>query len=352
MINGNNYLKSLCAVTKAFGSTLDKNELLQLIVGTAIDTMGVKGARLFLIAEGKDEFVTVAYQGLSDHYARFGFSQPRNIACEIVSEMEKGGYFFSHDCTTDPRLERPDVKKAEGIASILVVPVRLKSQIVGGLSLYSATHRDFAPKEIEFAGAIAEQGGIAIENSRLFERLRRNTQLVLDLAININSSLDMKKILHIMTAEIAEELDVKASSVLLIDEEKKTLEFVASYGLSETYLKRGPLSVEKSVSDTLAGQPVVIKNAATDSRVQHKEEKAREGIVSILSVPIKTKEKVIGALRLYSGATREFTEDEVMLVSALAHIGGIAIQNASMFLLIENDMKDLKEEMWSYRSWF
>jgi GAF domain-containing protein len=155
-----------------------------------------------------------------------------------------------------------------------------------------------------------------------------------------------------MTAEIAEELDVKASSVLLIDEEKKTLEFVASYGLSETYLKRGPLSVEKSVSDTLAGQPVVIKNAATDSRVQHKEEKAREGIVSILSVPIKTKEKVIGALRLYSGATREFTEDEVMLVSVLAHIGGIAIQNASMFLLIENDMKDLKEEMWSYRSWF
>ncbi len=352
MSSGASYLKSICAVTRAFGSTLDKNDLLDLIVDTAVETMGVMGARLFLVDEVKDEFVTVAYKGVSDHYAQVGFSQPSHILSNIVPVMEKDGYFFSHDCTTDPRLERKAAKKAEGIASILVVPVRTRSRIVGGLSLFSATHRNFSPDEIDFAGAIAEQGGIAIENARLFEQIQRNTQLVLDLAININSSLDMKKILHIMTAEIAEAFDVRASSILLVNEEKRTLEFVASYGLSETYLNRGPLSVEKSVGDTLAGKPVVIRDAATDDRVQHKEEKAREGIVSILSAPIKTKEKVIGAFRLYSDVPRDFTEDEVMLVSALAHLGGIAIQNASMFLMIESDMKDLKEEMWSHRSWF
>jgi len=127
---------------------------------------------------------------------------------------------------------------------------------------------------------------------------------------------------------------------------------VASYGLSETYLDRGPLSSEKSVDETLAGRPVVVTDVQTDPRVQHKKEKAREGIVSILSAPIKTNEKVIGVMRLYSGIRREFTEDEVMLVTALAYLGGMAIQNASLYTLLEEDMKDLKEDVWIYRSWF
>ena len=77
-----------------------------------------------------------------------------------------------------------------------------------------------------------------------------------------------------------------------------------------------------------------------------------EGIVTILSVPIKTKERVIGVLRLYSGVTRNFTRDEIMLVTALAYLGGLAIQNASLYLLCQVDIKDLKDELWSHRSWF
>jgi GAF domain-containing protein len=227
-----------------------------------------------------------------------------------------------------------------------------RDKLIGGLSLFTESPRHFSPEEIDFATAMAEQGGMAIEHARLFEKIRKNTSLILDLAVNINSSLDMKQILHILTAEIAEALKVKASSILLVDEEKRTLEFVASYGLSETYLNRGPLSLEKSVDETLAGSPVVIPDVQTDPRVQHKKEKEREGIVSILSVPIKTKEKVIGVMRLYSGSPREFSEEDILLVTALAYLGGLAIQNASLYLTLETDMKDLKADIWSHRSWF
>ena len=141
-------------------------------------------------------------------------------------------------------------------------------------------------------------------------------------------------------------------SILLVDEEKGTLELVASYGLSETYLNRGPLSAERSVTESLEGKPVVIKEVASDPRVRFKEQKQEEGIVSILSVPIKSRDKVIGVLRLYTGAPRDFTEDEVMLVTALAYQGGLAIQNASMYLTLQDDMKHLKEDIWSHRSWF
>jgi GAF domain-containing protein len=290
----------------------------------------------------------VGQKGLSDHYVRSGLTQPQ----KIVPILLRDGYFFSRDATTDPLLNNHEMKRAERIASILVVPAMIKGKLHGGLCVFTSSPRDFSEKDIEFLTALAEQGGMAIQHARLFEQVREYTRLFLDLSININSSLDIKKIFHILSADIAETLKVKASSILLVDEEKGTLELVASYGLSETYLNRGPLSAEKSVVESLEGKPVVIKNVAGDRRVRFKKEKQAEGIVSILSVPIKSKEKVIGVLRLYSGVQREFTEDEIMLVTALAYQGGLAIQNASMYLMLQNDMKDLKEDIWSHRSWF
>ena len=325
-----NYFKTMRKISRAFGTTLDRDELLELIIQSAIDTMDGKGASLFLIDEESNEFVRVANKGLSEEYLRSGLTHP----------------------STDPRLEHHEIKKDEGIASILVVPVMVKGRLVGGLSLFTSSPRDFSHDEVDFLTALAEQGGMAIEQARLFDQLRENTRMILDLAAGINSSLDLKKIFHIVSADIAEVMKVKASSTLLIDKEKETLEIVASYGLSEKYLDRGPLSVEKSIVETLEGSPVLVSDATTDKRVQYKREKKEEGIVSILSVPIKTKEEVIGVLRLYTGVLREFTEDEIMLVMALAHLGGLAIQNASLYMMLKEDMDDLKEEMWSHRSWF
>ncbi|MEW6376377.1 MAG: GAF domain-containing protein, partial [Thermodesulfobacteriota bacterium] len=173
-----------------------------------------------------------------------------------------------------------------------------------------------------------------------------------DLAAHINSTLDVKEIMRIMSEEIARAFGMKAVSVRLLDEKRETLKLVASYGLSEKYLNKGPISAEKSITEALKGKPVVVTNAATDQGVQYRKEKEEEGIMSILCVPIKAKEEVIGVMRLYSGVPREFTEDEIMLVIALAHQGGLAIQNASLYLMLKEDMKDLKSDIWSHRSWF
>jgi GAF domain-containing protein len=99
------------------------------------------------------------------------------------------------------------------------------------------------------------------------------------------------------------------------------------------------------VDETLAGKPVVIPDVQSDPRDQYRKEKKKESIVSILSVPIRTKEKVRGVMRLYGGNRKEFTEVEIMLVTALAYPGGLAIQNASLYLLVENDVKDLREDI-------
>lgn len=343
-----NYFKAMRKISRAFGTTLDRDELLALVIQSAIDTMDGKGASLFLIDEESNEFVRVASQGLSEDYLRSGLTQPQKLTSILLED----GFLSAHDPSTDPRLEHHEIKKDEGIASILVVPVMVKGELIGGLSLFTESPREFSHDEIDFLTSLAEQGGMAIDQARLFDQLRENTRMILDLAAGINSSLDLKKIFHILSADIAEVMKVKASSILLIDKEKQTLELVSSYGLSEKYLDRGPLSVEKSITETLEGNPVLVEDATTDRRVQYKKEKQEEGIVSILSLPIKTKEEVIGVLRLYTGARREFIEGEIMLLIALAHLGGLAIQNASLYEMLKEDMDDLKEELWSHRSWF
>jgi GAF domain-containing protein len=345
------YFHSLSKLSRDFGTAQSHDELLHLIVDRAVKTMNAKAAAIFLMdgeSETEKKNIAVARFGLSDKYINAGSDH----AVKITPQLLKDGYVYFRDATTDPRLMNHEIKKAEGIGSILTVPVMVKGRLLGILSLYTKEIREFTPDEIEFLYILAEQGGIALIHARLLKRLRNNTEMFLKLAASISSSLDVKTIFQTLTEDIAKNFDVKAASVRLLDDDKRTLKLVASFGLSEKYLKKGEISAEKSIAMALKGKPVVVKNASTDAGVQYKKEKQEEGIVSILCVPIKSKDDVIGVLRLYSDRQRNFTEDEISLVTALAYQGGLAIQNACLYLTVQEDIKDLKEDIWSHRSWF
>jgi GAF domain-containing protein len=344
-----NYFLTICKVSRAFGTTLEKDELLQLIVQSAIDTMDGKAACLFL-QEDRDSpyFIALAQKGLSKGYLHAEPKDAKRAADEILDK----GYIAIYDATSDPGVQNHDLKKKEGIASILVVPVMAKDAVIGVLSLYTARPRKFNADEVAFLTALAEQGGMAIEHARLVEQIRKNTELFHDLAVGMNDKLDLKHIMEIMTEGIAHAFGVKAASVRLLDNNKKSLQLVSSYGLSKKYLNKGPISAEESITEALKGTVVVINDASSADGVQYKKEKREEGITSILCVPIKAGDEVIGVLRLYSGKPRVFTDDEIMFAAALAQQGGLAIQNASCMLLLQEDLKDLKDEIWTHKSWF
>ena len=348
MTKKNDYFKTFCKVSKAFGTTLDNKELLNLIVASAIETMGAKGVCLFLADEGKDIFVPVAQKGLSDTYLH---ANPLK-AKKIVAAIQKEGYLHFRDATSDPRLEHHEAKKAEGIATLLSVAVVVKNKTIGILSLYMAEIKDFTEQEIDFMAAMAEHGGMAIENARLFERMRHNTKLFLDMAASINSSLDIKEILHKLTADLGESLAMKGVAIRLLNKEDQTLKLVASHGLSKSFQNKGPVSAAKCLIHTLKGETKVIDDVATSEDIQYRKETLKEGIVSMLCVPIKSKDEIIGVLRLYSDVKRVFPEDTIMLVNAIAHQGGLAIQNASMHMMLQEDKKSLEQEIWSHRMWF
>lgn len=348
MTREKDYFKTFCKISQAFGSAASESDLLDLIVQSAIDTMKGKAACLYLADEKTDAFVPVVQKGLSKKYLH---ANPMK-AKRIVDGILKGGYLVFKDATTDPRLENHDAKKAEGIASILTVPVRVRNRTIGILSLYTATPRDFKKNEIEFLDVLADQGGVALHKTRLLERIQKNAMLYLDLSAQINSTLEIKDVLKNMTVEISNALGMKGAAIRLLDAETDTLRLVASHGMSEDFLSIGHLSSTETASRALKGETLVIEDAATDDRIRYKEQMKKEGVGSIIITPIKAKDSIIGTLRLYNCMKRKYPEDLIVMVQALAHQGGLAIQNASMYMALQEDKKNLEEEIWSHRMWF
>jgi GAF domain-containing protein len=346
-----NYFQALSKLTKEVSKIEDLDKIPHLIVSAAVETLKAKAAVIFMRDQDSEGFISnqaAAQFGLSDKYIHAGTAH----AIKISPQLLKDGYMYFRDATTDKRLMNHKAKKEEGIGSIISVPMIDKGKMLGILSLYTKEIRDFSKDEIDFLTILAEQGGFVIENANLIKRLRDQSQIFLDLSASISSSLDVKKIIEALTRELVEALRIKAASVRLLDEETHTVKLIASFGLSDKYLNKGPVAADKNIARALQGNTIYIKDVLSDPGIQYRKEKEAEGIVSMLYVPIKSQDKIIGVLNIYSSWSREFTEDEIMLVTALAYQGGLAISNASMYIMLQEDIKDLKDNIWSHKCWF
>lgn len=342
------YFDSLCRISRAFASAEKRDTILSRIVENAKEVMDAKAACLFLEDPETDTFVPAAHTGLSEDYLRGSF----NGAAEQIDIIKNAGFILIRDVIADEQTISGDIKKLEGIASILVVPMTVNNRTIGILSLYTAVPGDFSDDDIKFMRTLAEQGGMAIERARLTTQLRQNARLFRDLAAAINASLDVSAIMRVLTEELARALKAKGGSIRLLDDKSDALRLMASYGVSDAYLNKGEVSDDKGIVEAMNGKTVVISDVETAEGIKFRDEKKSEGIVTILTVPICVKHDVIGVLRIYFGSRRQFYEDEIMMVEALGHQGGLAVQNASCYMRLESDRKGLKGGNWNYRSWF
>jgi signal transduction protein with GAF and PtsI domain len=164
----------------------------------------------------------------------------------------------------------------------------------------------------------------------------------------INSTLDLREVLDLLVSKVTQVMDLKACAIRLLDSKQRTLELLASQGLSDAYIQKGSVDADRSIAEAMEGKIVVIKDAAKDSRAQYQREAIAEGIVSIVSVPLQVRSRVIGVLRLYSGSHREFSEDELNFAEALAEMGAIAIENAKMYERIKKDYESVMSDVYNF----
>lgn len=161
----------------------------------------------------------------------------------------------------------------------------------------------------------------------------------------INASLDTSKILSEIVRSVAESMQVKACLLRILDAKKKRLLLGAYYGLSENYIRKGPVLLKESALDqsAIAGETIWLKDAQTDDRFQYKEMARAEGIKSVFVLPLRVGKKVIGVLRVYSDTIREFDEKEMLFLEAICNLSAIALDNARLHQALKTDYDLLAE---------
>jgi GAF domain-containing protein len=152
-----------------------------------------------------------------------------------------------------------------------------------------------------------------------------NYETLIKITGAISASRDPEEVILLTVESIKTALDVKGCTLFLISRQSNELKIAASYGLSDEYISKGPISALKSIAESLKEGPVAIYDVSDDPRIQYPEEAQKEGIASILSVPINVHDTIIGALRVYTGQPWEFTLEDVNFVQAVAQIAGMAI---------------------------
>jgi len=164
----------------------------------------------------------------------------------------------------------------------------------------------------------------------------------------IHSTLDIKAVLDLVVRKVTEAMSLKGCAVRLLDSTHMRLELAASYGLSERYLMKGSVDVDRSISEVMRGKMRSIYNAKEDPAIQYRKEAAEEGIASLISVPLSAKGKVIGVLRLYTAEPRILSGEETNFVEALAEMGAIAIENARMYERIRKDYEAVMADLGAF----
>jgi len=341
------YLLSFQEISRAVSSTLTLNEVLELIVKKMAEVLHLKGCTIRLINPRTNTMDLVCSTGLSEKYLQKG---PVDLD-KSISEALSGRPVIIYDATTDPRMQYPEEAKEEGIATLVAIPMLVKGQVIGAMRLITSEHRDFLMDEVDFACAVAEMGGQAIINAQLFETKVRELEFLKALqqvSKAINSTLEIQKVLDLLVMTATKTLNIKAAAVRLLDEKRQKMELVASYGLSDAYLNKGPVEADKSIAETLTGTPVCLYDVCTDPRAQYPQAAAEEGIASILSIPIMLKDKVVGTLRLYTGIPRDFTEDEISFASTLAEQAALAMENARMFQKLKGEYEAVTSDLYRF----
>lgn len=169
-----------------------------------------------------------------------------------------------------------------------------------------------------------------------------NYQTLSDISHYISSSKDLDDVSEQIVRSLTDVLGLKGCALMLLDRKTNELKLAASHGLSETYLSKGPISAQKSIADSLADGPVAIYDVEDDPRLQYPAEAKKEGIKSMMSVPVMLRGRTLGVLRLYTAEPWEFDSQDLIFSQAVAEIVALVIDNLRLYKGLKSSIDVLK----------
>lgn len=148
----------------------------------------------------------------------------------------------------------------------------------------------------------------------------------------ISSNLLLDDILNLIIAVTAQLMNSSTCSIQLVDEKKKELVIRATKSVSEAYNKKPPLKIGEGVAGKVAllNKPIAIKNILMEAEYKYRDIAKKEGLCSLLCVPLSIKGKVIGVLNSYTSKPHVYSKMEIEILSSIANQAAMAIENAEL----------------------
>ncbi len=327
-------LELLQRITESIGSNLDLGIVLKEIVALVVEKSNADACLIYLVNESKDALVLQASK--IPHPKLIG--QIRVELGEGITgwvAKERRAVAISENAENDPRFKSFQHLPEDRYQAFLSVPVISKEEMIGVLNIQYKSPHHHSQEDIRLLSTIAHQVGNAIGNARLYDEMKRKAMQVDTLSrvsSTITSDRYIEEVLNLIVSMTAGMMGSKICSIMLLDKKQGELKIVATQSLSEEYRRKANVKTGESISGRTVQEkrPISVLDVKTDPLYHFPELAKKEGLVSLLSVPMMIKNRVVGILNSYTSKKHAFSQEEIALLQGVANQAAVAMENTSL----------------------
>jgi two-component sensor histidine kinase len=325
-------LSALREIGRAINAAWELEATLQLITRKTAEVMDMDSCSIYLLDDSEDYLVLEATTGLAENsIGRARLQLGEGLTGWAAKTGEPVGVA---DAARDPRFKHLPETKESIFHSLLAVPLINQGRVIGAMNVQTEQYHQYGADEVELLSLIGDLAAGALEKAMLYDRMQRQIaelSTLAEVSEAITSPLYLDEMLDLVVDMAAQVTRAKATSLMLLNEQDELI-LHAAHGVSEAYREKPPLKLGEGVTGRVAqsGEPEVLKDVGRDPRYRYRELAQREGLSSLLCVPLQVRERVIGVLNSYTAEPHAFDLQEVELFQTLANQTALAIENARL----------------------
>ena len=324
-------LDALREIGQAINSAWGLENTLDLIARRTAQVMGVDSCSIYLLSEGR--LLLKASTGLDQ--AAVGRGSLRVGEGLTGWAVQHNQLVAESDAASDPRFHYVPWTREERFQSLMARPLVNQGHVVGAINVQTLARHAWHDEDIELLGLIGDLVAGAIEKAILTERLQRQIAeltAVQEVSETVTSSLYLEEMLGVIVEMTAATMNVHSASLVLFNQPEGELVIYASPGQRAEFEHRPHRPPGEGIAGLVAEtrKPVIVPDVRQDARFRDPERARRQGLCSLLAVPLVVRDRVSGVLRCYTHQLHAFSEAEVNLLSTLANQTALAIENAQL----------------------
>jgi signal transduction protein with GAF and PtsI domain len=321
-------------ISESISSTLDLEAVLRHIVEVVVEVTKADACLLYLLSESREELILRASKNPHPKLiGRITIGLGEGITGWVARERTR--VVIPSNASDDPRFKFFHNLPEDRYQAFVSVPILAKKEVVGVINVQHKRPRQYRSDELALLSTIATQVGGAIENARLYAEMRRKA-LQVDTLSQVSETLASNRliedVLQLIVTMTAQMMNSKICSLMLLDPPSGELRIVATQGLSELYRRKSNLKVGQSISGRAVQErrPVIVLDVTRERDYMYPEIARKEGLCSLLSIPMLIRDRAIGVINSYTSIPHVFSSEEIKVLQAIANQAAIAIENTKL----------------------